>query len=151
MPPSAPPPLLGTRVLDLSRVIAGPCCTMQLGDLGAEIIKIEHPERGDDSRGMKPPEAGGEGHFFLAFNRNKKSVAIDLARPAGRDLIDRLAARSDVLVENFRPGVMRRLGLDWDTLGARHPHLVYCSISAYGQTGPMAERPGLDPVLQAES
>ncbi len=124
---------------------------MQLGDLGAEIIKIEHPERGDDSRGMKPPEAGGEGHFFLAFNRNKKSVAIDLARPAGRDLIDRLAARSDVLVENFRPGVMRRLGLDWDTLGARHPHLVYCSISAYGQTGPMAERPGLDPVLQAES
>lgn len=146
-----PAPLAGVRVLDLSRVIAGPFCTLQLGDLGAEVIKVEHPEHGDDSRGMKPPDAGGESHFFLAFNRNKKSVTIDLSRPEGRDLVHRLAAVSDVLVENFRPGVMRRLGLDWETMHARHPALIYCSISAYGESGPRAERPGFDPVLQAES
>jgi crotonobetainyl-CoA:carnitine CoA-transferase CaiB-like acyl-CoA transferase len=144
-------PLAGIRVLDFSRVVAGPFCTMQLGDLGAEVVKIEHPEHGDDSRGMKPPEAGGEAHFFLAFNRNKKSVALDLSTPAGRDVAERLAARSDVLVENFRPGVMKRLGLDYETLAPRYPRLIYCSISAYGQTGPMAARPGFDPVLQAES
>jgi crotonobetainyl-CoA:carnitine CoA-transferase CaiB-like acyl-CoA transferase len=148
---SPPAPLAGVRVLDLSRVIAGPFCTQLLGDLGAEVVKVEHPEHGDDSRGMKPPAAGDEAHFYLAFNRSKKSVAIDLGRPEGRDLVHRLAAVSDVLVENFRPGVMRRLGLDWDTMHARHPALIYCSISAYGQTGPRAERPGFDPVLQAES
>jgi len=124
---------------------------MQLADLGAEVIKVEHPVHGDDSRAMKPPDAGGEAHFFLAFNRGKKSVALDLAHPAGREVLDRLAARSDVLVENFRPGVTRRLGLDWESLRVRHPHLVYCTISAYGTTGPRADRPGLDPVLQAEA
>jgi crotonobetainyl-CoA:carnitine CoA-transferase CaiB-like acyl-CoA transferase len=146
-----PAPLDGIRVLDFTRVIAGPFCTLQLGDLGAEVVKIEHPVRGDDSRGMKPPEAGGESHFFLAFNRNKKSVALDIATPRGRELALRLAAVSDVLIENYRPGVMKRLGLDWETLAPTHPRLVYCSISAYGQTGPMAARPGFDPVVQAES
>jgi crotonobetainyl-CoA:carnitine CoA-transferase CaiB-like acyl-CoA transferase len=144
-------PLRGVRVLDLSRVIAGPFCTMQLADLGAEIIKIEHPERGDDSRGMKPPEAGGESHFFLAFNRSKKSVALDMATKGGAEIVRALAARSDVLVQNFRPGVMERLGFDYATLAKLNPGLVYCAISAYGQTGPQASRPGFDPVLQAES
>ena len=144
-------PLHGVRVLDLSRVIAGPFCTMQLADLGADIIKIEHPERGDDSRGMKPPEAGGESHFFLAFNRSKKSVALDMATKDGAEIIRALAARSDVLVQNFRPGVMERLGFDYATLATLNPGLVYCAISAYGQTGPQASRPGFDPVLQAES
>jgi crotonobetainyl-CoA:carnitine CoA-transferase CaiB-like acyl-CoA transferase len=124
---------------------------MQLADLGAEIIKIEHPERGDDSRGMKPPEAGGESHFFLAFNRSKKSVALDMTTKDGAEIIRALAARSDVLVQNFRPGVMERLGFDYATLATLNPGLVYCAISAYGQTGPQASRPGFDPVLQAES
>ncbi len=143
-------PLEGVRVLDLSRIIAGPNCTMQLGDLGAEIIKVEVPESGDDSRRMKPPEIGGEGHFYLAFNRNKKSIAIDMKSDAGRDLVLKLAAKSDVFVENFRPGVARRLGVGYDTLRELNPSLVYCSVSAYGQEGVMSERPGLDPVFQAE-
>jgi len=143
-------PLQGVRVLDLSRIIAGPNCTMQLADLGAEVIKIEMPGSGDDSRRMKPPEAGGEGHFYLAFNRNKKSVVVDMKTEPGRALIHRFAAVCDVLVENFRPGVMQRLGLDYAALHARYPRLIYCSVSAYGQTGEMADRPGLDPVLQAE-
>ena len=143
-------PLEGIRVLDLSRIIAGPNCTMQLADLGAEVIKIEIPGSGDDSRRMKPPEVGGEGHFYLAFNRNKKSVAVDMKLPAGLDLIMRLAATCDVFVENFRPGVAKRLGVDYETLHAKFPRLVYCSVSAYGQEGMMSGRPGLDPVFQAE-
>ena len=143
-------PLEGIRVLDLSRIVAGPSCTMQLGDLGAQIIKIERPGTGDDTRRMKPPEQGGEAHFYLAFNRNKQSVAIDMKTEGGLELVDRLAARCDVLVENFRPGVTKRLGIDFEKIRERHPHLIYCSISAYGQSGPMSSRPGLDPVLQAE-
>lgn len=148
---TSPGPLHGLRVLDLSRVIAGPFCTMQLADLGAEVVKIESPGHGDDSRALKPPAAGGESHFYLAFNRTKRSVALDIRAPAGQDVLHRLAARSDVLIENFRPGVMRRLGLDFPSVHARHPRLVYCSVSAYGQEGPMSDRPGFDPVLQAES
>lgn len=144
-------PLRGIRVLDLSRIIAGPFCTMQLADLGADVIKLEHPERGDDTRNMRPPEIGGEAHFFLAFNRNKRSIAINLATGEGQALVDRLAGESDVLVENFRPGVMRRLGLDYESMAERHPELIYCSVSGYGQSGSMADRPGLDPVLQAEA
>ncbi len=147
---SASPPLTGIRVLDLTRIVAGPFCTMQLADLGAEIIKIERPGYGDDTRFFKPPEAGGESHFFMAFNRNKKSVALDLGSDAGRDIVHQLAAKSDVLIQNFRPGVMQRLGLDYDAMKVRHPHLIYCSISSYGQEGSMADRPGFDPVLQAE-
>ncbi|MAW54461.1 MAG: formyl-CoA transferase, partial [Rhodospirillaceae bacterium] len=143
-------PLEGVRVLDLSRIIAGPNCTMQLADMGAEVIKVEVPGSGDDSRRMKPPEVGGEGHFYLAFNRNKKSIAIDIKTDAGRDLVLKMAASSDVFVENFRPGVAKRLGVDYETLRELNPRLVYCSVSAYGQEGMMSERPGLDPVFQAE-
>ena len=143
-------PLAGFRVLDLSRIIAGPNCTMQLGDLGAEVIKVEQPGGGDDTRRMKPPEIAGESAFFLAFNRNKKSVVIDLKSAAGQALFQDMAKQADVIVENFRPGVVTRLQVDYETLSALNPKLVYCSISAYGQTGPMSERPGLDPVLQAE-
>ena len=145
------PALAGIRVLDLSRIIAGPFCTMQLGDLGADVIKVEHPVHGDDSRNMRPPDAAGEAHFYLAYNRNKRSIGIDLGTEDGRRIIDELAAKSDILVQNFRPGVMARLGLAYETMRERHPHLIYCSISGYGQDGPMADRPGLDPVLQAEA
>ena len=143
-------PLAGIRVLDLSRIIAGPNCTMQLGDLGAEVIKIERPGAGDETRHMRPPDANGEAHFFFAYNRNKKSIVVDMKSEAGIDLVRRLAAECDVLVENFRPGVTQRLGIDYETLSTDNPGLVYCSISAYGQSGPMADRPGLDPILQAE-
>lgn len=143
-------PLEGVRVLDLSRIIAGPNCTMQLADLGAEVLKVEVPGSGDDSRRMKPPEIGGEGHFYLAFNRNKKSIAIDMKTDAGRGLVQRLAAKSDVFIENFRPGVAKRLGVGYDKLRELNASLVYCSVSAYGQNGMMSERPGLDPVFQAE-
>jgi len=143
-------PLAGVRILDLTRVIAGPYCTMQLADLGAEVIKIENPEGGDDSRHAKPPEAGGESHYYLAYNRNKKSVTLDIRTPEGQDILHQLAARSDVLIENFRVGVMKRFGLDYATMKTRHPHLIYLSISAYGQQGSMSYRPGFDPVIQAE-
>ncbi len=145
-----PPPLDGIRVLDLSRIIAGPNCTMQLGDLGAEVIKVEHPKGGDDTRHMRPPDASGEAHFFLAYNRNKKSIAVDMKSADGLDIVRRLATRADVVIENFRPGVVKRLGIDYASLSKDNPGLIYCSISAYGQSGPMADRPGLDPVLQAE-
>ena len=143
-------PLRGVRVIDLTRIIVGPFCTLQLADLGAEVIKIERPGHGDDTRHMKPPAQGGEAHFYLAFNRNKKSVAIDLKAKEGRALINNLLKEAHVVIENFRPGVTKRLGLDYDSIKDRHPHLIYCSISSYGQTGMMSHRPGLDPVLQAE-
>ncbi|MFN4090700.1 MAG: CaiB/BaiF CoA transferase family protein [Alphaproteobacteria bacterium] len=149
--PDPSKPLAGIRVLDLSRVLAGPICTMILADLGAEIIKVENPDGGDETRGMKPPEAGGEAHFYLSVNRSKKSVAIDISTPEGRDLVHKLAAECDVLVENYRKGVMARHGLDWEAMKDRHPHLVYCSISAYGRESPLADLPGFDPILQAES
>jgi crotonobetainyl-CoA:carnitine CoA-transferase CaiB-like acyl-CoA transferase len=144
------PPLRGVRVLDFSRIIAGPNCTMQLGDLGAEIIKVERIIHGDETRHMRPPDSAGVSHFFIAYNRNKKSIAVDMKSAEGLALIRRLSATCDVIVENFRPGVVKRLGIDYSTLSECNPGLVYCSISAYGQTGPMAQRPGLDPVLQAE-
>jgi crotonobetainyl-CoA:carnitine CoA-transferase CaiB-like acyl-CoA transferase len=145
-----PPPLTGIRVLDFSRIIAGPLCTQQMSDMGAEIIKIENPVGGDDTRRLPDPGIDGLSHFFLAFNRNKKSVALDIRKPAAQAIIDSLVSQCDVLVQNFRPGVMERLGFDYESLAERHPHLIYASISAYGQEGPMASRPGFDPVLQAE-
>lgn len=144
------PPLTGIRILDLSRIIAGPNCTMQLADLGAEVIKVERPGHGDETRNMRPPDANGEAHFYLAYNRNKKSIAINMQSETGRELIHQLAAKSDVMIENFRPGVVKRLGIDYEAMKQINPGLVYCSISAYGQSGAMAKRPGLDPVLQAE-
>ncbi|HXV61798.1 MAG TPA: CoA transferase [Vicinamibacteria bacterium] len=143
------PPLSGLTVLDFSRILAGPYCTMLLGDLGAEVLKIEPPS-GDDCRHWGPPFVGGESAYFLAVNRNKRSLCLDLKREEGRALVQRLLSSTDVLVENFRPGTMDRLGLGYEQLCDRHPRLVYCSISGYGQTGPHRERPGYDAVMQGE-
>lgn len=143
--------LSGIRVLDLTRVVSGPFATMQLGDLGAEVIKIEEPEKGDDSRAFGPPFIGGESAYFLSVNRNKHSVAIDLKSPAGKQLLLSLVDTADVIVENFRPGTMDRLGLGYETLKRRNNSLVYCSITGFGSTGPDAQRPGYDLILQGES
>ncbi|HKF74810.1 MAG TPA: CoA transferase [Candidatus Dormibacteraeota bacterium] len=141
-------PLRGIRVLDLTRVLAGPFATMLLADLGADVIKVERPGDGDETRHL-PPLQAGESHYFMSVNRNKRGVVVDLKQPAGRDLALRLAAVSDVLVENFRPGVTARLGLDYDTVKRVRPEIVYCSISAFGQTGPLSERSAFDVAMQA--
>jgi len=148
---TAPPPLEGVRVLDFSRIIAGPLCTQQMADMGADVIKVENPDAGDDTRRMTTPNVGGEGHFFLAFNRSKQSLALDPRTEDGKAILLSLLEDIDVLVENYRPGVMKRFGLDYESLKDRFPKLIYLSVSAYGQTGPMWDRPGFDPVLQAES
>ncbi len=141
--------LHGIRVLDLTRVLAGPYCTMFLGDLGAEVVKVEQPGVGDDTRGWGPPFAGGESAYFLSVNRNKQSLALDLKSPEGKDLLRRLAHRSDVLIENFRPGTMERLGLGEKELHAANPRLIYASLSAFGADGPMSGAPGYDLIVQA--
>jgi crotonobetainyl-CoA:carnitine CoA-transferase CaiB-like acyl-CoA transferase len=138
-----PLPLAGLHVLDLTRLLPGGYATQMLTDLGALITKIEEPGQGDYARGM-PPLKDGIGQFFLAVNRNKRSVALNLKHPAGREALLRLAARADVLIESFRPGVMARLGLDYDTLRARNPRLIVCSLSGYGQDGPYSQRVGHD-------
>ena len=150
-------PLEGVRVLDLTRALAGPYCTMMLGDLGADVIKVERPGRGDDSRGWGPPFAGepygpypGESAYFIAVNRNKRSLTANLKSPEGQQVMRRLAGVSDILVENFRAGVLDRMGLGYEELHGLNPRLVYCSISGYGRTGPYAERPGYDVIIQAE-
>jgi crotonobetainyl-CoA:carnitine CoA-transferase CaiB-like acyl-CoA transferase len=143
-------PLDGLVVLDFSRVLAGPYCTMQLADLGARVIKIEQPGRGDDTRAWGPPFAGGESAYFLSVNRNKESLALDLKHPRARPILDALLSRADVLVENFRPGTMARLGLGYDAIHARHPRMVFCSISGFGQTGPRRAEAGYDAMMQAE-
>jgi len=142
-------PLSGYRVLDLSRILAGPYCTMILGDQGADVIKVERPGTGDDTRTWGPPFAGGESAYYLSCNRNKRSITIDLKNPAGADLVREIAKTSDVFIENFTPGLTKRFGLDYDTLRELNPRLVYCSISAYGQDGPYRDRPGYDMVLSA--
>lgn len=154
MSQSGRPPLDGIRVIDFSRVIAGPMCTQMLSDMGAEVIKIENPDGGDDTRKGAGPRAGGpdgESHFFMAFNRGKKSVALDFTKPDGQAIVHKLLAGADVLVENFRPGVLKKYGFDYASVATKYPKLIYLSISAYGQTGPLSDRPGYDPVLQAES
>ncbi|HXG04490.1 MAG TPA: CoA transferase, partial [Candidatus Binatia bacterium] len=143
-------PLAGVRVLDLTRVLAGPFCTLLLGDMGAEVIKVEEPGKGDDTRRW-PPFVGGEATYFLAVNRGKKSVTVNLKAPQGVALLRRLAARSDVLVENFRPGTMDRLNLGYRALRRLNPRLVYCSISGFGESGPEAHRAGYDLIVQGES
>jgi len=143
-------PLTGVTVLDLTRVLAGPYCTMLLADMGARVIKIEQPGKGDDTRAWGPPFLNGESAYFLSVNRNKESVTLDFKRPAGRPILDRLIARADVLVENFRPGTLGRQGLDYAALASKHPSLVYCSISGFGQVGPKRDLPGYDAVVQAE-
>src|SRR3989441_1510907 len=148
--PGADQPLKGIRVLDLTRVLAGPYCAMLLGDMGAEVIKVEEPGKGDDTRGW-PPFAGGESTYFMSVNRNKKSVTLNLKAPEGRDLLERLAKKSDVLLENFRTGTMEKLGLGYATLAKLNPRLVYCAISGFGESGPEAHRAGYDLIVQAES
>ena len=150
-------PLEGIRVLDLTRALAGPYCTMMLGDLGADVIKVERPGRGDESRGWGPPFVGepydpypGESAYFIAANRNKRSVTVNLKNPEGQDIVRRLAEVSDVLIENFRTGALDRMGLGYDDLRVLNLRLVYCSISGYGRTGPYANRPGYDFIIQAE-
>jgi formyl-CoA transferase len=142
-------PLEGYRVLDLSIILAGPYCTMILGDQGAEVIKVERPDTGDDTRTWGPPFVGGESAYYLCCNRNKKSIAVDLKAKQGRELIQELARTSDVFIENFTPGLVKKLGLDYETLRKINPRLVYASISAYGQDGPYRDRPGYDMVLSA--
>lgn len=143
-------PLDGIRVLDLTRVLAGPYCTQMLADMGAEIIKVEHPRGGDETRRFGPPFVEGESAYFLSVNHGKRSITVDLKRPEGRDLILEMVARSDLLVENFRPGVLERLGLGPAALLARHPRLVYVSITGFGHSGDeaMVQKPGYDPILQ---
>ena len=148
--PSTNGPLAGLTVLDLTRVLSGPYCTMMLGDMGARVIKVEQRGRGDDTRGWGPPFQGGESAYFLSINRNKESVTLDFKKPEGRAVLDALIARADVLVENFRPGTLARQGLGYDDLSEAHPGLVYCSVSGFGQTGPRRLEPGYDAVLQAE-
>jgi crotonobetainyl-CoA:carnitine CoA-transferase CaiB-like acyl-CoA transferase len=141
-------PLAGIRVIDLTRVLAGPFATQSLGDLGAEVLKIEPPGGGDETRRF-PPFVGGESHYFLGINRNKKSLVIDLSQGAGADILRRLVARADILVENYRPGVMDRLGLGYEALAALNPRLIYCAISGFGLTGPLSDKPSFDIVTQA--
>lgn len=148
-------PLHGVKVLDLTRILAGPSCTQMLGDLGAEVTKIERPRKGDDTRRFAPPflldEQGAkttESAYFLSANRNKKSVVIDFTKPAGQELIRRLIAMSDVVVENFKTGTLKKYGLSYDDVKSDNPQLVYCSITGFGQTGPYATRPGYDFLIQ---
>jgi crotonobetainyl-CoA:carnitine CoA-transferase CaiB-like acyl-CoA transferase len=143
-------PLTGVTVLDLTRVLSGPYCTMVLADLGARVVKIEHPGKGDDTRHWGPPFLGDESAYFLSINRNKESVTLDFKHPDGRGVLERLIDRSDVLVENFKPGTLDRAGFGWDAVHARWPGLIYASISGYGQTGPRRNEPGYDAVIQAE-
>ena len=142
--------LSGTTVLDLTRVMSGPYCTLMLADMGARVIKVEHPTRGDDTRAWGPPFANSESVYFLSVNRNKESLTLDFKDQAGRRILDSLLARADVLVENFQPGTLERLGLDYPSLAPRLPRLVYASISGYGHTGPLRDLPGYDAVSQAE-
>ncbi|XP_020500732.2 succinate--hydroxymethylglutarate CoA-transferase isoform X1 [Labrus bergylta] len=144
-------PLEGVRVLDLTRVLAGPFSTMILGDLGAEVVKVERPGAGDDTRAWGPPFVGAESAYFLSVNRNKKSIAVDLKHPKGARIIQELAGVSDVLVENYLPGKLLEMGLGYEQLSRVNPQLIYCSISGYGQTGPQSQSPGYDSIASAVS
>ena len=149
IPPTRP--LDGVTVVDLTRVLSGPYCTMQLADMGARVIKIERPGTGDDTRAWGPPFIHGESTYFLSINRNKESVTLNFKHPEGRPILDELIARADIVVENFRPGTLQDMGLDYASLSAKHPRLIYASISGFGHTGPLRDRPGYDAVLQGEA
>lgn len=148
MSPSA---LAGLRVIDFSRVLAGPYCTMLLADLGADVIKVEHPQGGDDTRQWGPPWLDGESAYFLSVNRNKRSLTLNLKHPKGRELAHQLAISADILVENFKVGTMAKYGLDYETLSQQNPGVIYCSITGYGQNGPDRDRAGYDFIVQAEA
>ncbi len=150
-------PLNNIRILDITRALAGPYCTMMLGDLGADVIKVERPGSGDESRGWGPPFVGksygpypGESAYFIAANRNKRSLTVNIQTVEGQEIVRRLAGISDVLVENYRTGDLEEMGLGYPDLHSLYPKLIYCSISGYGRSGPFAERPGYDAILQAE-
>lgn len=143
-------PLAGLTVLDLTRVLSGPYCTMLAADMGARVIKIEHPRRGDDTRAWGPPFLDGESAYYLSINRNKESVALDYTTPDGRAALDALIAKADVIVENFRPGTLDARGLGYAALAGKHPRLIYVSISGFGHTGPRRQEAGYDAVIQAE-
>jgi crotonobetainyl-CoA:carnitine CoA-transferase CaiB-like acyl-CoA transferase len=145
-----PGPLAGLTIVDLTRVLSGPYCTMLLADMGARVIKVEQPGRGDDTRAWGPPFVGTESAYFLSINRNKESLTLDFKSDEGRRILAQLIGKADVVVENFRPGAMARLGLDFATLSRQHPRLVFCSISGFGQDGPRRDQPGYDAVIQAE-
>jgi crotonobetainyl-CoA:carnitine CoA-transferase CaiB-like acyl-CoA transferase len=142
-------PLDGVRVLDFTTSLAGPYCTLILGALGADVVKVEHPERGDDTRAWGPPFWDGESATYLAANASKRSLAVDVKHPDGVEAVLRVAERSDVFVQNLRPGLAERIGLGFDGLAARSPRIVYCSIGAFGKAGPLSEHPGYDPLMQA--
>lgn len=141
-------PLAGIKVLDLTRVLAGPFCTMILADMGADVIKIEQPGKGDDTRAFGPPFEKGESAYFLSINRNKKSITLDMKSDNGKEIIRRLIQRSDILVENFRPGALKKLGFDYETVSKINPRLVYASVSGFGQTGPWSAKSGYDLAIQ---
>jgi formyl-CoA transferase len=150
-------PLQNIRVLDITRALAGPYCTMMLGDLGADVIKVERPITGDETRGWGPPFVGkpygpypGESAYFIAANRNKRSITVNIQSSEGQEIIRKLAGLSDVLVENYRTGELEKMGLGYQDLHKLYPKLIYCSVSGYGRTGPYADRPGYDAVIQAE-
>ena len=144
-------PLEGMRVLDLSHVMAGPTCALMLADMGADVVKVEKLPGGDDVRRQVPPRIGDEAASFLMMNRNKRGIALDLKKEGGRRVLERLVSGADVLVENFSPGTMERLGLGYERLAAINPALVYCSVTGFGRTGPDARRRGFDLVAQATS
>src|SRR6202163_2565852 len=146
-----PTALDGLLVVDFTRVVAGPACTQTLADFGAEVIKVENPDGGDDTRAYEHAEIGGESAAYLSLNRNKRGIALDFAVPEAREVARELIAKADVVVENFSGGVMKKFDLDYASVAPANPRLVYCSISAYGRQGPFALRPGFDPVTQAES
>src|SRR4051812_44955812 len=144
-------PLEGVTVVDLTRVLSGPYCTMQLADMGARVIKVERPGAGDDTRAWGPPFINGESAYFLSINRNKESVTLNFKHPEGRQLLEELIGRADVLVENFRPGTLDDLGFDFESVSRRYPRLIYASVSGFGQDGPLRDRAGYDAVLQGEA
>jgi crotonobetainyl-CoA:carnitine CoA-transferase CaiB-like acyl-CoA transferase len=144
-------PLEGLRVVDLTRVLSGPYCTMQLGDLGAEVIKVEQPGKGDDTRAFAPPFQGDQAAYFLSVNRNKKSITLDMKSVKGKEVLWRLIETADILVENFRPGAMDRLGFGYAAVKKRRPAMIYASISGFGDSGPQKDRPGYDVIVQGEA
>jgi crotonobetainyl-CoA:carnitine CoA-transferase CaiB-like acyl-CoA transferase len=143
-------PLAGLRVLDLTRVLAGPYCTMMLGDMGADVVKVERPGVGDDTRGFGPPFLGGESTYFMSINRSKRGMTLDLKHQRGSEILHEMLKTADVVVENFRPGLMESLGYGYETVRPMNPRLIYCSISGYGGTGPDAALPGYDLIIQGE-
>ena len=146
-----PTALDGLLVVDFTRVVAGPACTQTLADFGAEVIKIENPDGGDDTRSYEHADLAGESAAFISLNRNKRGIVLDFTNPAACEVARELIARADVVVENFSVSVMKKYGLDYASVASTNPRLVYCSISAYGRQGPFASRPGFDPITQAES